>query len=235
MIVAAGGAPSVRAARSVTSAIPITFIASDPLSEGVIASLNHPGANITGIDLMSGELTGKRLGLLAQLLPAGSVVGFLTNTKGVQSSLRVSDFRLAAAALGRETFVVGASTDAEIDDAFSTLVQKRIGGLVVENDPYFDSQRERFIRLAAQRSIPAIYHIREFPVAGGLMSYGANLVDAYNQMGVLVGRVLKGAPIADLPVVRPTKFELAINLGTAKKLGLTIPPAVLAIADELVD
>ena len=218
-----------------TSAIPITFIASDPLSEGVIASLNHPGANITGIDLMSGELTGKRLGLLAQLLPAGSVVGFLTNTKGVQSSLRVSDFRLAAAALGRETFVVGASTDAEIDDAFSTLVQKRIGGLVVENDPYFNSERERLIRLAGQRSIPAIYHIREFPVAGGLMSYGANLVDAYNQMGVLVGRVLKGAPIADLPVVRPTKFELAINLGTAKKLGLTIPPAVLAIADELVD
>ena len=166
---------------------PITFIASDPLSEGVIASLNHPGANITGIDLMSGELTGKRLGLLAQLLPACSVVGFLTNTKGVQSSLRVSDFRLAAAALGRETFVVGASTDAEIDDAFSTLVQKRIGGLVVENDPYFDSERERLIRLAGQRSIPAIYHIREFPVAGGLMSYGANLVDAYNQMGVLVG------------------------------------------------
>ena len=235
MIVAAGGAPSVRAAKIGHSAIPITFIASDPLSEGVIASLNHPGANITGIDLMSGELTGKRLGLLAQLLPAGSVVGFLTNTKGVQSSLRVSDFRLAAAALGRETFVVGASTDAEIDDAFSTLVQKRIGGLVVENDPYFDSQRERLIRLAGQRSIPAIYHIREFPVAGGLMSYGANLVDAYNQMGVLVGRVLKGAPIADLPVVRPTKFELAINLGTAKKLGLTIPPAVLAIADELVD
>ena len=205
------------------------------MSKGVIASLNHPGANITGIDLMSGELTGKRLGLLAQLLPPGSVVGFLTNTKGVQSSLRVSDFRLAAAALGRETFVVGASTDAEIDDAFSTLVQKRIGGLVVENDPYFDSQRERFIRLAAQRSIPAIYHIREFPVAGGLMSYGANLVDAYYQMGVLVGRVLKGAPIADLPVARPTKFELSINLGTAKKLGLTIPPAVLAIADELVD
>ena len=226
---------AIRAGSQIAQSIPITFVASDPLSKGVIASLNHPGANITGIDLMSGELTGKRLGLLAQLLPPGSVVGFLTNTKGVQSSLRVSDFRLAAAALGRETFVVGASTDAEIDDAFSTLVQKRIGGLVVENDPYFDSQRERFIRLAAQRSIPAIYHIREFPVAGGLMSYGANLVDAYYQMGVLVGRVLKGAPIADLPVARPTKFELSINLGTAKKLGLTIPPAVLAIADELVD
>jgi putative ABC transport system substrate-binding protein len=235
MIVAAGGAPSARAAKSVTTSIPITFIASDPLSEGVIASLNQPGANITGIDLMSGELTGKRLGLLAQLLPTGGVIGFLTNTKGVQSSLRVSDFRLAAAGIGRETLIVGASTDAEIDEAFSTLNQKRVGGLVVENDPYFDSQRTRFIRLTAQHAIPAIYHIREFPVAGGLMSYGANLVEAYYQMGVLVGRVLKGAAITDLPVARPTKFELSINLGAARKLGLKIPPAVLAIADELVD
>ena len=235
MIVAAGGAPSARAAKSVTSTIPITFIASDPVSEGVIASLNQPGANITGIDLMSGELTGKRLGLLGQLLPAGGIIGFLTNTNGVQSSLRVSDFRLAAAAIGREAFIVGASTDREIDEAFSTLVQKRIGGLVVENDPYFDSRREQLIRLAAQRSIPAIYHIREFPLGGGLISYGANLVEAYYQMGVLVGRVLKGATIADLPVARPTKFELAINLDVAKKLGLTIPSGVLAIADELVD
>jgi putative tryptophan/tyrosine transport system substrate-binding protein len=235
MIVAAGGAPSARAAKSINTSIPIVFVASDPISEGVIASLNQPGANITGIDLMSGELTGKRLGLLAQLVPAGGVIGFLTNTRGVQSSLRVSDFRLAAAGIGRETLIVGASTDAEIDEAFSTVVQKRVGGLVVENDPYFDSQRERLVRLAAQRSIPAIYHIREFPVAGGLMSYGANLVEAYYQMGVLVGRVLKGATIADLPVARPTKFELAINLGVARKLGLTVPPAVLAIADELVD
>jgi len=235
MIVAAGGAPSARAAKSITTSIPIVFIASDPISEGVIASLNQPGANITGIDLTSGELTGKRLGLLAQLLPAGSVIGFLTNTRGVQSSLRVSDFRLAAAAIGRETLIVGASTDAEIDDAFSTLVQKRIGGLVVENDPYFDSRRDQLIRLSAQRSIPAIYHIREFPLGGGLISYGANLVEAYYQMGVLVGRVLKGAAIADLPVARPTKFELALNLGVAKKLGLTIPSGVLAIADELFD
>jgi len=235
IIAAAGGAVSARAVKSVTGVIPITFVASDPLSEGVVTSLNQPGANITGIDLMSGELTGKRLGLLSQLLPAGSIIGFLTNTKGIQSSLRVSDFKLAAAAIGREALIVEASTDAEIDEAFSTLVQKRIGGLVVENDPYFDSRRAQLIQLAAQRAIPAIYHIREFPVAGGLMSYGANLVDAYYQMGVLVGRVLKGAAIADLPVARPTKFELAINLGVAKKLGLTIPSGVLAIADELVD
>jgi putative ABC transport system substrate-binding protein len=205
------------------------------VSEGVVVSLNQPGANITGVDLMSGELTGKRLGLLSQLLPAGGVIGFLTNTKGVQSSLRSEDFKLAAAGMARDSISVGASTDAEIDVAFSQLVQKRAVGLVVENDPFFDSQRNRLIQLTAQHSIPAIYHIREFPVAGGLMSYGANLVDAYNQMGVQAGRIVKGANIADLPVIRPTKFELALNLSTAKKLSLTIPPTVLAIADELVD
>jgi putative tryptophan/tyrosine transport system substrate-binding protein len=234
VIVAAGGAPSARAAKSVTMSIPITFVASDPLSEGVVTSLNQPGANITGVDLMSGELTGKRLGLLSQVLPPGGIIGFLTNIKGVQSSLRVEDFRLAVAGMGREPLVVGASTDAEIDSAFS-LVEKRVAGIVVENDPFFDSRRERLIQLTRERSIPAIYHIREFPVAGGLMSYGANLVDAYNQMGVQVGRILKGANIADQPVVRPTKFELALNLSTAKRLGLTIPPTVLAIADELID
>jgi len=235
VIAAAGGAPSARAAKSVTASIPITFVTSDSVSEGVVASLNQPGANITGVDLMSGELTGKRLELLSRLLPAGGVIGFLTNTKGVQSSLRAEDFELAAPAMGREPLIVGASTDAEIDSAFSLLVQKRVAGLVVENDPFFDSRRERLIQLTAERSMPAIYHIREYPVAGGLMSYGANLVDAYNQMGVQVGRILKGANIADLPVVRPTKFELALNLNTAKKLGLTIPPTVLAIVDELID
>jgi putative ABC transport system substrate-binding protein len=235
IIAAAGGAPSARAAKSVATAIPITFVAGDSVSEGVVTSLNQPGANITGVDLMSGELTGKRLGLLSQVLPAGGVIGFLTNTKGVQSSLRAEDFRLAAEGIGREPLVAGASTDAEIDSAFSQLGQKRVVGMVVENDPFFDSRRERLIQLTRERAIPAIYHIREFPLAGGLMSYGANLVDAYNQMGIQVGRILKGANIADLPVVRPTKFELALNLGTAKKLGLTIPPTVLAIADELID
>jgi ABC-type uncharacterized transport system substrate-binding protein len=235
ILVAAGGAPSARAAKSVTMSIPITFVAGDSVTEGVVASLNQPGANITGVDLMSGELTGKRLGLLSQVLPPGGIIGFLTNIKGVQSSLRVEDFRLAVAGMGREPLVVGASTDAEIDSAFSLLVQKRVAGIVVENDPFFDSRRERLIQLTRARSIPAIYHIREFPVAGGLMSYGANLVDAYNQMGVQVGRLLKGASIADQPVVRPTKFELALNIGTAKRLGLTIPPTVLAIADEVID
>ena len=232
-IAAAGGAPSARAAKSVTTSIPIIFIAGDSVSEGIVASLNQPGANVTGVDLMSGELTGKRLSLLAQLLPSGTPIGFLTNKKGVQSSLHASDFELAVAPMNREPVVVGASDDAEIDNSFSLLNQKRVGGLVVENDPFFDSRRERLIRLTAQQSIPAIYHIREFPLAGGLMSYGTNLMDAYYQMGVLIGRILKGANIADLPVTRPTKFALALNLSTAKVLGLTIPTTVLAIADEL--
>ena len=235
IIVAAGGAPSARAAKSVAGSIPITFVAGDSISEGVVSSLNRPGANITGVDLMSGELTGKRLELLSQLLPAGGVIGFLTNTKGVASSLRSEDFKLAAAGLGREPLIAGASTDTELSSAFLLMGQKRAAGLVVENDPFFDLQREFLIRLTAQHSIPAIYHIREFPVAGGLMSYGANLVDAYSQMGVQTGRILKGANIADLPVTRPTKFELAVNLSTAKILRLAIPPTILAIADEVLD
>ena len=235
LFAAAGGAPSARAAKSVTTSIPIIFVAGDSVSEGIVASLNQPGANITGVDLMSGELTGKRLGLLVQLLPPGTPIGFLTNKNGVQSSLRQNDFELAVAAMGRESVILEASDDAQIENSFSMLAQKKVSGLVVENDPFFDSRRLHLIQLTAQRSIPAIYHIREFPLAGGLMSYGTNLVDAYNQMGVLAGRILKGANITDLPVIRPTKFELALNLGTAKTLGLTIPTTVLAIADELID
>ena len=235
LIAAAGGAPSARAAKSVTTSIPIIFVAGDSVTEGIVASLNQPGGNVTGVDLMSGELTGKRLGLLVQLLPPGTPIGFLTNKKGVQSSLRQNDFELAVAAMGRESVVLEASDDTQIENSFSMLAQKKVSGLVVENDPFFDSRRLHLIQLTAQRSIPAIYHIREFPLAGGLMSYGTNLVDAYNQMGVLTGRILKGANIADLPVSRPTKFELALNLGTAKTLGLTIPTTVLAIADELID
>ena len=235
IIAAAGGAPSARAAKLATSSIPVLFVTSDLVREGLVTSLNRPDGNVTGVDLMSGELTGKRLELLAQLVPGGSAIAFLTNPSGLQSSLQTKEVERAAHAHGRELVVVRASTDAELDSTFSTLVKSRVAGLVVENDPFFDSRREHLIGLTAQRSIPAIYHIREFPVAGGLMSYGASLVDAYYQMGVQVGRVLKGAKIADLPVIRPTKFELTINLKTAKALGLAIPPTLLAIADEVID
>jgi putative ABC transport system substrate-binding protein len=235
VIAAAGGAPSARAAKLATTSIPILFVTSDSVREGLVASLNRPGGNVTGVDLMSGELSGKRLELLAQLVAAGRAIAFLANPSGAQSTSKVDEVERAAQALGRALVVVNASTDAELDSGFSRLATSGAAGLVVENDPYFDSRREHLIELTAQRSIPAIYHIREFPVAGGLMSYGASLVEAYYQMGVQVGRILKGASIADLPVIRPTKFELALNLKTAKALGLVIPPNLLAIADEVID
>jgi len=235
IIAAPGGTLSARAAKLATSSIPVFFVTSDSVQEGLVASLNRPGGNVTGVDIMSGELTGKRLEFLAQLIPSGRTVAFLTNPSGGQSNFKAKDFERAANALGRAFVVVDASTDTELDSIFSNLAENKVGGVVVENDPFFDSRREHLIRVAAQRSILAIYHIREFPAAGGLMSYGASLVDAYYQMGIQAGRFLKGANIADLPVLRPTKFELTLNLRTAKALGLTIPPNLLAIADEVID
>jgi putative ABC transport system substrate-binding protein len=234
IIAAPGGTPSALAAKLATNTIPVFFVTSDSVQEGLVASLNHPGGNITGVDIMSGELTGKRLELLARLVSSGRIA-FLTNSRGQSSSSRTKDFEGAARSLSRTFIVVDASNDAELDSVFSKLAENRVGGVVVENDPFFDSRREHLIRLTAQLSIAAIYHIREFPVAGGLMSYGASLVDAYYQMGIQAGRFLKGANIADLPVVRPTKFELTLNLTTAKALRLDIPPSLLAIADEVIE
>jgi len=235
IIAAPGGTPSARAAKQATNTIPIFFVTSDAVEEGLVASLNQPGGNITGVDIMSGELTGKRLELLARLVSADRTVAFLRNLSSQRSSSRAKEFEGAARSLSRTFIVADASNDAELDNALSKLAENKVGGVVVENDPFFDSRREHLIRLTAARSVPAIYHIREFPVAGGLMSYGASLVDAYHQMGIQAGRFLKGANIADLPVVRPTKFELTLNLTTAKTLGLIIPPSLLAIADEVIE
>jgi ABC-type uncharacterized transport system substrate-binding protein len=235
VIAAAGGAPSARAAKLATNSIPVVFVTSDSMQEGLVSSLNRPEANVTGVDLMSGEITGKRLELLAQLIHPRGTIAFLANPSGLQSGPRAKEAERAAGALGHALVVFGASSDAELDGNFSKLTKNSIAGLVVENDPFFDSRRERLIELVAQRSVPAIYHIREFPLGGGLMSYGANLADVYYQMGVQVGRVLKGASVADLPVVRPTKFDLTLNLKTAKALSLAIPPTLLAIADEVID
>jgi putative ABC transport system substrate-binding protein len=210
-------------------------VTSGSVEEELVASLNRPGANLSGVDLMSGDLTGKRFQLLEQLVPAGRAMGFLSNSKGIEPALRIKGAEGAAETSGRRLQVVDATTDAELDLAVAKLAQSEVAGLVVMNDPFFDARRELLIRLTAQSSIAAIYHIREFPVEGGLMSYGASLVDAYNLMGVQVGRVLKGAQVADLPVVRPTKFELVINLKTAKALGLTVPPSLFAQADEVIE
>ena len=237
VIAAPGGAPSGLAAKAATSTIPVFFVVADAVSEGLVTSLSRPGGNATGVDIMSAELTGKRLGLLAQLIPDGGAIAFLMHQgrSRIQSDAELADAERAAQALGRKLIVMRAGNDSELDEVFSTRLKGQVVGLVVENDAYFDSRREYIIARTAEFSIPAIYHIREFPIGGGLMSYGANLVDAYNQMGIQVGRVLKGANVADLPVIRPTKFELTLNLMTAKALGLTISPNLLAIADEVIE
>jgi putative ABC transport system substrate-binding protein len=235
VIAAPGGAASARAAKVATSSIPVFFVAADTVSEGLVSSLSRPGTNLTGVDIMSGELTGKRLELLTQLVPDGGAIALLTHLSDEQSNPKVDTAERAAQRLNRKLVVVAARNDSELNDVLSSALKRQVSGLVVENDAYFDSRRDFIIRRAAELSIPAIYHIREFPVAGGLMSYGANLVEAYNQMGIQIARVLKGANVADLPITRPTKFELTLNLRTAKDLGLAIPPNLLAIADEAID
>jgi putative ABC transport system substrate-binding protein len=235
VIAAAGGAPSARAANLATRSIPILTVTSGSVEEGLVTSLNRPGGNLSGVDLMSGDLTEKRLQLLELLVPAGGAVGFLTNPKGIEPAIRIKQAERAAQTTGRQLLVVAASNDAELDAGFAKLAENKIRALVVQNDPFFDARRERLIQSSARWSIAAIYHIREYPVEGGLMSYGANLVDAYNLMGVQVGRVLKGANVAELPVLRPTKFELVINLKTAHALGLTVPTSLFGQADEVIE
>jgi putative ABC transport system substrate-binding protein len=233
VIVASGGVGSARAAQSATASIPILFIGGDPVEAGLVASLNRPGGNLTGVDFMTGELGGKRLELLIQMVPNAEVVGFLTNPQSPDIYLR--DAQEGAAARGRRLVVAAASADAELEKAFSLLIEGGAKALIVGNDPFFDTVRERLIALAAQHAIPAIYHIREFPAAGGLMSYGASLAGAYQQLGIQTGRVLKGANPAELAIVRPTQFGLVINLKTAKTLGLSVPPTLFAQADEVIE
>jgi putative tryptophan/tyrosine transport system substrate-binding protein len=232
-IVAAGGIGSARAAMSATSTIPILFVGGDPVQAGLVASLNRPGGNLSGVDFMTGELGGKRVELLLEMVPAAEMVGFLTNPQS--PDIYLHDAQEAAGARGRRFVVVDASVVAELETAFSRLVESGAQALIVGNDPFFDTVRDRLIALAAQHALPAIYHIREFPTAGGLMSYGASLVGAYHQLGIQTGRVLKGANPAELAVVRPTQFELVINLNTAKSLGLTVPPTLFAQADEVIE
>jgi putative tryptophan/tyrosine transport system substrate-binding protein len=233
VIVAAGGIGSARAAKAATSSLPILFIGPDPVQAGLVASMNRPGGNLSGVDFMTSELEGKRLELLIQMVPDAEPVGFLTNPQGPDVILR--DAEAAAATRGRQLVVVGASAAADLEGAFSRLAESGAKALVVANDPFFDTVRDRLIALAARHTMPTIYHIREFPAAGGLMSYGASLVGAYHQLGIQTGRVLKGANPAELAVVRPTQFELVINLNTAKSLDLTVPPALFAQADEVIE
>jgi putative ABC transport system substrate-binding protein len=237
VIVATGGEPSGRAARAATSTIPIVFDAGgSPVEQGMVASLNRPGGNMTGINQMAEELVTKELGLLHELVPKARVIGVQVDpNNSTRSDAVVKSAQKAVAALGCTMEVLTAGSDEGIDRAFATLDQKRIGALFVSPNAFFYSRRDRIIALAARHAVPTLYVRREFATSGGLMSYGTSLPDAYRQVGVYAGRILKGTKPADLPVVQSAKFDLVINIKTAKALGLEIPPTLLARADEVIE
>jgi putative tryptophan/tyrosine transport system substrate-binding protein len=236
VIAAVGGAHSGLAAKAATSTIPIVFVsAGDPVTFGLVTSLNRPGGNVTGISMITVALAPKRLELLHELVPAPAAIAMLVNPTSPYVDSETKDVMASARALGRHIQVLNASTGSEIDVAFTSLVQQGVRALLVSGDPFFDSQRDRLIVLAAHHSIPAIYQWREFPMIGGLMSYGTSILDAYRQSGIYVGKVLKGAKPADLPVMQPTKFEFVINLRTSKALRIEIPPKLLTFADEVIE
>jgi putative tryptophan/tyrosine transport system substrate-binding protein len=236
LLVASGGDVAPRAAKSATSTVPILFaMGGDPVAAGLVASLSRPGGNVTGVVFFSGALGMKRLELLRELVPSAKTIGLLVTPNSPETDMERRDIEAAAQSTGRELVVLDATSEQEIVTAFSTFVQRGAGALLVGSGPFFNSNRERLVALAASHALPASYSLREYAVAGGLMTYGASITDAYRQLGTYAGRMLKGARPADLPVVRATKLELVINLKTAKALGLEVPPTLLARADEVIE
>jgi putative ABC transport system substrate-binding protein len=224
------------AAKSATATIPIVFSAiSDPVSLDLVPSIAQPGGNVTGVSPMNTELMAKRLELLSELVPQARVIALLVNPNGASAERRIGDVQEAARAKGVQLPILKASTEGEIDTAFDSLVQLQAGALVVDPDVFFVNRREQIMALAARHAVPAIYAWREATAAGGLISYGASAPSVYYQGGILVGKILKGAKPADLPVAQPTRFELVINLKTAKELGLTVPPSILSRVDQVIE
>jgi putative ABC transport system substrate-binding protein len=235
VLVASGGTAPARAAKAATSTIPIVFVgSSDPVGSGIVASLGRPGGNATGISLIAVQLDAKRLELLHEMVPKATVIALLVNpdNAGAQSDAR--EAQEATRSFGQQLHVLRVRTEQDLDAAFATLVPLRVGALLVASDPFFNLWREQLLGLAARHAVPAIFDLREFVVAGGLMSYGPSLVEGYRQAGIYTAKILNGAKPAELPVLQPTKFKLVINLKTAKTLGITVPQSLLVRADEVI-
>jgi putative ABC transport system substrate-binding protein len=236
VLVAVGGDVSGMAAKQATSTIPIVFgFGSDPVQAGMVASLSRPGGNATGYVLLTNEMESKRLGILHDLVPNASVVGVLLNPNFPPAAMQLAALENAARAINQRLAVFRASNESELDACFKLLVEQHIGALLVAGDPYFDTQRARIAGFAAQNKLPAIYHFRDYAVAGGLISYGPRITDGYRQAGIYTGQILKGAKPGDLPMVQPTNYEFVINLKTAKALGMTIPSGLISFADEVIE
>jgi putative tryptophan/tyrosine transport system substrate-binding protein len=227
---------SAQAAKTVTSTVPIVFVSGpDPVQLGLVASLSRPGGNLTGVTLFTSTVEAKRLQLLRELLPAATTFAFIVNPSNTRADTDIEEMEMAARAFGQRIIVAKAGTELDLETAFASLSQRSVQALVIGGDPFLNSQAQQLVALAGHYAIPTVYPLHEFAAVGGLMSYGSSISDAYRQAGIYSGHILKGAKPANLPVMQPTKFELVINLKTAKSLGLTVPPLLLARADEVIE
>jgi putative tryptophan/tyrosine transport system substrate-binding protein len=235
-VITTGAIPATRAAKNATSTIPIVFLTgTDPVEDGLVASLARPGNNLTGVSVLNVELMPKRLELISELVPKARTIALLVNPSNSNAEPIIADVQRAARAKGMQLHIVKASTESEIDAAFTTLVPLQASALVVGGDAFFTSRREQLVDVASRYAVPAIYEYREFPAAGGLISYGPSLTGMFRQLGIYSGKILNGTVPADLPVQQPATFDLVINLTAANALGLTVPPSILARATEVIE